>query len=122
MQVIAWDSVNCRSLQRRQSGSKSGGRESGPRNCLSEPRKFKIFEKLFDFVKSHIKRQLYFVDRCHDSNFNFSTAPYCVVSQFATIATTVGLYSRISQCQFLTKSFIKLFHVYILGKGTAGRI
>ena len=31
----------------------------------------KIFGKLLDFVKAHIKRQLYFVDRCHDSNFNF---------------------------------------------------
>src|SRR6218665_1074284 len=31
----------------------------------------KIFEKLFDFVKAHIKRQLYFAVRWHDSNFYF---------------------------------------------------
>ena len=35
----------------------------------------KNFEKLFGFVKDHIKRKLYFVDRCHDSNFKFLQHP-----------------------------------------------
>jgi len=29
----------------------------------------KFFEKLFDFVKAHIQRQLQFAVRWHDSNF-----------------------------------------------------
>ena len=50
---------------------------------------FKFFEKLFDFVKAHIKRQLYFVDRCLD--VNFFTAPYCARARRVSFDDPIGL-------------------------------
>src|SRR6218665_212273 len=72
----------------------------------------KIFEKLFDFVKGHIKRQLYFAVKWHDSNFYFFaqafTAPYYTCSWGKRGLTDGAKQASVFECLSVCMSFSAL--------------